>query len=1087
MATPKSRRPFEEAADSDSDVNSDTTVQSDSEAEYSVEKVCPLFDEAVAREEEQREKRVAKRAEKRRKKLARRLVPRKALKKGVARKADREASSSSDTESPPRKRNTVLLDPPTPSRSTVQKPSQLSQNNVLIYFSNLGATVDDTVSKPNVTLPASSAKKKPQSNVTSTQAGPYKAEDHIKATGGSAKPQSKPTKSSTAPNLSKLPDTATPRRVSDANLALRPGESANNSRNKDTPSTTTTTTTTTTVARPATLDGQPSLKPSTAANTTPKVAPRLAGPSRPKPIKLFMDKSTKRQRPRVNEYTPKDSTDIQFANLALQRRMQLYSHNEPAPDPNALRFIDPSTGKIIDNANNTSTNALRLDTNVERVSDVALSEKSAPGLEARSASISDIRRTPLNGRVSMPQSAQEVAPKFAYPSAQPAQPAPPRFNTKGITCRFWLRGTCKKSESECIYAHEWTGVLDKKKNAPCTFFLNGGCMFTDQQCEYQHNTSSKHGEREDVNDLRALQRSERSRRRSESPDHSGKRQDEVEGRRGRSSLSQIKTRLDERSPMISPSLASTATSETRNEPDTHVAHPSMRLDVDYESSANAVGLPDVAISDPENQPDLSEPVNACLTISPASPPVFTMDVKLSFDTKSCRSNFLSAYGENVSLEGTDICRSRDFEAYWFEADKTLASGQIVSAVGDTMVAYLEDFLILHSSGVVVRGEKFVLVVYPTQNPDWKFMPHRGPERSGLRWHLQGAGPEMLEPLVTKPTKSSFPSMCTEHLGLDSEVLFAANKGKQTDKLVCLFFPREAPETKVVEAFLVDSRAKICFSDDHERWAQFCNNKGSSGVILFHPSMNAFWKVPEFYSVLATTANVFQIGVSKSSKSRPDLPMQYSCTRLFPNGSLTLMTDDIFKYYPALAVRVLESFESLKLKAQGARCDRIYCRPGILAWLAELIDEDCEQGISTEDSPRVRCWQLACDLLNVTVADNSSNPFRSDMGPPPLLYSPRKSQMPEYGPLWDSSEQEATDFLVGWFAGHCVDECESYRRFTVVYEQHGATAPQTPGLLQSANPKDPKGWMLKYRHLKVTTPNRLLAAREEYEKSKMRQR
>ncbi|TIA33296.1 hypothetical protein D6C79_09000 [Aureobasidium pullulans] len=1069
MATPKSRRPFEEAADSDSDVNSDTTIQSDSEAEYSVEKVCPLFDEAVAREEEQREKRVAKRAEKRRKKLARRLVPRKALKKGVARKADRGASSSSDTESPPRKRNTDLLDPPTPSRSTVQKR----------------ATVDDTVSKPNVTLPASSAKKKPQSNVTSTQAGPYKAKDHIKATGGSAKPQSKPTKSSTAPNLSKLPDTATPRRVSDANLALRPGESADNSRNKDTPSTTTTTTTTT-VARPATLDGQPSLKPSTAANTT-QVAPRLAGPSRPKPIKLFMDKSTKRQRPRVNEYTPKDSTDTQFANLALQRRMQLYSHNEPAPDPDALRFIDPSTGKIIDNANNTSTNALRLDTDVERVSGVATSENSAPGLEARSASISDIRRTPLNGRVSMPQSAQEAALKFAYPSAQPAQPAPPRFNTKGITCRFWLRGTCKKSETECIYAHEWTGVLDKKKNAPCTFFLNGGCMFTDQQCEYQHNISSKHGEREDVNDFRALQRPERSRRRSESPDHSGKRQDEVEGRRGRSSLSQIKTRLDERSPMISPSLASTATFETRNEPDTHVAHPRMRLDVDYESSANAVGLPDVAISDPGNQPDLSEPVNACLTISPASPPVFTMDVKLSFDTKSCRSNFLSTYGENVSLEGTDICRSRDFEAYWFEADKTLASGQIVSAVGDTMVAYLEDFLILHSSGVVVRGEKFVLVVYPTQNPDWKFMPHRGPERSGLRWHLQGAGPEMLEPLVTKPTKSSFPSMCTEHLGLDSEVLFAANKGKQTDKLVCLFFPREAPETKVVEAFLVDSRAKICFSDDHERWAQFCNNKGSSGVILFHPSMNAFWKVPEFYSVLATTANVFQIGVSKSSKSRPDLPMQYSCTRLFPNGSLTLMTDDIFKYYPALAVRVLESFESLKLKAQGARCDRIYCRPGILAWLAELIDEDCEQGISTEDSPRVRCWQLACDLLNVTVADNSSNPFRSDMGPPPLLYSPRKSQMPEYGPLWDSSEQEATDFLVGWFAGHCVDECESYRRFTVVYEQHGATAPQTPGLLQSASPKDPKGWMLKYRHLKVTTPNRLLAAREEYEKSKMRQR
>lgn len=82
--------------------------------------------------------------------------------------------------------------------------------------------------------------------------------------------------------------------------------------------------------------------------------------------------------------------------------MQLYSYNEPAPNPNALRFINLSTRKIIDNANNTLTNALRLDTDVERVSNIATSENLVPSLEARSASISNIRRTPLNGRVLMP-------------------------------------------------------------------------------------------------------------------------------------------------------------------------------------------------------------------------------------------------------------------------------------------------------------------------------------------------------------------------------------------------------------------------------------------------------------------------------------------------------------------------------------------------------------------------------------------------------------------------------------------------------------------------------------------------------------
>jgi hypothetical protein len=86
-------------------------------------------------------------------------------------------------------------------------------------------------------------------------------------------------------------------------------------------------------------------------------------------------------------------------------------------------------------------------------------------------------------------------------------------------------------------------------------------------------------------------------------------------------------------------------------------------------------------------------------------------------------------------------------------------------------------------------------------------------------------------------------------------------------------------------------------------------------------------------------------------------------------------------------------------------------------------------------------------------------------------------------MWDSSEEEATEFLVNWFAGHTIQECEDYRRFNVLFEQHTTLSAQTPGLNQFDNPKDPREWMKKYTHLKITTPARFVVQVESYEKSK----
>lgn len=898
----------------------------------------------------------------------------------------------------------------------------------------------------------------------------------VAADNSSTSQASKLVKPSAVPTLSTVQGNLAQRGVSDATPAIIPSESRKSPGKGTAPIATSKTH----VEAPKDPSGP---VPSTVTNTTSKPPPRPAGPSRrTAPIKLFHEPKVKpRQRPRVNEYTPKDSTDPQFVNLSMQRRMQLYSHNEPAPDPNSLNFIDSSTGKVLNSAG--APNALRLDTNVTRLTDAESSAvpKSAPALEKRFHSASGLQGNPLHGEsIAAPRSAREAEPRFAYPSALPNIP---RFSRKHITCRFWFRGRCRNSEAECPYAHTWTGQMAPKQPATCRYWEKNQCTFNDEECEYFHSYGfEQNGDEsrgpEDVNGFRA-------RNRSDSPDRYGLRQDEAEGRKDRPSLPNLRLRPEERTPIQSPSLASTASFEPRYgaAKDIHMEDAGLPGPIET-PSLTTTNAPTTLNAPHEN--DTQDPIDISLSIRPASSPTHTMDLKLNFDTRNSRLKFLGTFGENLSFEGSEICRSRDFEAYWYLKDKAWASGGVTCTPGDAVAAYLEDFLVLQSSCIAVRTDDFVFVVYPTQNPDWKFMPYRGPEKAGLRWYLQAAVPGTSSPIIVKPTKSSFISMCVEHLDLNPQILFAANKGKHIEKVVYLAFPRGTPETKLVEVFLNEVGAKFFHSEDCDLWSQFCG-KGSTGnrVILFHPSMNSFWKLPDFWNVLTTGVNIFQVGVSKSSKTRHDSPVKYNCTRLFPSGTLTLITDDVLKYHPAQALQVLQIYEGYRAKPEGGRNDRIYCRPGVLAWLAELIDEDREKGVHAEDSPRIKCWQLVCELLGTPVADNSRNPFRSDVNPPSMLYSPPKSEMPEYGPMWDSSEEEATEFLVNWFAGHGVDQCENYRRFNVLYEQNGTLAAQTPGLMQPENPKDPKEWMKKYTHIRVTTPARYVVQVENYEKSKTR--
>jgi hypothetical protein len=964
--------------------------------------------------------------------------------------------------------------------STCKEPSKF-RDPVLTALHLLDTTTTVVTSRPKSSNVSSVLKKSQSSGVGSKAAVPKDRDTEgvrKEIDGSSSKSQpSKLVKSSTAPsNLA-------PRGASDVTSAATLNASRDGANGKDTPAANTTNSNVA-VAKDR-------------SDSAPQAVAKIAGPARRAPISMFIEPKAKpRQRQRVNEYTPKDSTDPQFVNLPQKGKIQRYSHNEPPPDPDALTFIDPTTGKTTNggDGNSSTSNALRLNTCVTRISEAESPADLRPSSasDRRSASISGIQRETLQGHppTATPWSAQGTEPRFAYPSARANVP---HLSRKQITCRFWMKGTCKRSDEECKNAHTWTGHLAPKIALVCRFWANGNCAYSDEECEYYHTHDLPRigdgARREGLVDVNGFYAAQQARRCSESPDCHGLRQDEAEGRRPRD-LPHLRIHPDERTSIQSPSLASTTSIEPRRDPYTpHMEDTAMEDLVDEppldlaRTQIPTVATPGVMTLTLIDK-DTPEPLNTRLSISSASHPTCTMDVKLTFDSRSSRVKFLNEVGEKPSLESSEICRSRDFEAYWFSNDKTWASGGLIRTPGDTVATYLEDYLVLHSSCIAIRTESFTLVVYPTQNPDWNFMPNRGPHRSGLRWYLQAAVPDTLESIIIKPSKSSFISMCAEHLELNPEILFAGNRGKQVEKIVYLFFPKGTLESKLIEVFLNEAGAKFVYSEDCDLWDQFCG-KGlnSNRVILFHPLMNAFWKVPEFWSVLSTGHSIFKIGVSKSVKLRPDSPLKYNCTRLFPSGSLTLITDDVFKYDPAHAYGVLRIYEGYQVRPKGGRTDRVYCRPGILAWLAELIDEDREKGILTEDSPRIKCWQLACELLSIPVADNNRNPFHSDMRVPQMLYSPPKSEMLTYGPLWDSSEEEASDFLVNWFAGHATQECENYRRFNVLYEQHTTLSAQTPGLNQPDNPKDPREWMRKNTHIKITTPARFVVQVQNYEKSK----
>ena len=323
------------------------------------------------------------------------------------------------------------------------------------------------------------------------------------------------------------------------------------------------------------------------------------------------------------------------------------------------------------------------------------------------------------------------------------------------------------------------------------------------------------------------------------------------------------------------------------------------------------------------------------------------------------------------------------------------------------------------------------------------------------------------PLTEKFTSESDMKGFFEHV-LDLENgearLFHGSAGRRVEKFVFLMFPPHlTTEVAVLTKYLQSLDARVYCAGNPGSWARFIQDKKKSGVILYHPSVNNYERVPNLRQTLFQGSyNHFQLGKDDYLLHNDEAATKYSCVRLFPQGTVSLFTDDVFVYHPRKSLEILRKIKATNdLRPTYDRSHRILTRPGIQAFLLQLF-EDEQVGRHHDKSDRLKLYLIFDEMMtDKRPLDESDKPSQ------PFVVSPPVAEMPEYAKLWDANEANATDYLVEYFAGWCLLEKESFRRFMVIHQAKDAPD-YTPGGIRN---HQAEVWMEKYQHINIYTPEK----------------
>lgn len=329
--------------------------------------------------------------------------------------------------------------------------------------------------------------------------------------------------------------------------------------------------------------------------------------------------------------------------------------------------------------------------------------------------------------------------------------------------------------------------------------------------------------------------------------------------------------------------------------------------------------------------------------------------------------------------------------------------------------------------------------------------------------------------------------------LDSHALISNSKGGNV-AVVFIHMPheRKAEMGLLVDLFERQLRIKTVTSmpGDVAAWDYVRKGCGGSCLLVFHPTEHFNDHIPGLHKFLTehgSTVRAYSIGVQYDlcmregrKLTREGRKLTYEAQRIFPHGGMMFISDDVFVYYPEKATAIIDNFrKEAEDKQAGGVFSRIAARPGIKDWLARLAEaKHEEQGGQQVDSRWSDCYEAVCRLCPPQDEDGYYKPH-SVPNETSYLWSPWEESLPSFQGKWQRDEAGATEQMVEFFAASACCVVSEYRKFHFVYQrpEHEGSVVDVEGQLVQRD-SDPHGWMEKYCHVGVVTPDQALKPRKK---------
>ena len=223
----------------------------------------------------------------------------------------------------------------------------------------------------------------------------------------------------------------------------------------------------------------------------------------------------------------------------------------------------------------------------------------------------------------------------------------------------------------------------------------------------------------------------------------------------------------------------------------------------------------------------------------------------------------------------------------------------------------------------------------------------------------------------------------------------------------------------------------------------------------HPTIFNYYDIPELAYLLHSKGNFFQVGNLDFDTMALSLSRPFELTKLFPTGSLILVTDEVFARYPDDAFKIVHHIMKMN-EDKERKTWKLVGRPGLQSWLRELVEQHADAVLSGKEQSRADIRAIVDHHL--CPPDRMDPAHMPNPGENAALVSLPPEYRPEHGKLWKTDEKAATSWLVDWFGGWTCRQAMTMRRFMVVVREVGEEEMQ---------------WRDKWRHVDVLTVDKYL--------------